>query len=210
MSSVARHLPIFPIALSIIVGFGLSGVLPSLGQQPGQSMMGPGMEPVPLPHPDLPPPVVPESGLNSLWLWGALSVALVAIAVLIWALFRSQRSSPPKLPKARREAMRALKELGSEAPTLAPADTAGRVSDIVRRYLQLAYQIPAPRRTSSELFHPTSTPESVKAVAPLADLWDRLAFGPPISTRDEASALVQKALQHVESEVDVSMPNLAR
>lgn len=165
---------------------------------------GPGMEPTPLPHPELPRPEIPAAVTSPAWFWILGGLMTVGALVLIWALMRARASSPPPLPKARREALQALRQLQAQSAQLPPADIAASVSSIIRRYLQLAYEVPAPRRTSRELFKTASALPSVKAVAPLAEMWDRLAFGPPVSTNLEAADLVAKALQHVESEMEAA------
>ncbi len=175
----------------------------AMAQQAPGGATGPGMEPTPLPHPDLPPPEIPVITPSYWWLWALAGLAVVGLGVLIWALVQSKISSPPALPKARRKAIQALKQLQAQSAELSPSDTATRVSAIIREYLQLVYHVPAPRRASRELFRSQSALPSVKAVAPLADLWDQLAFGPPVSSTHEASALIDKALHHVEGEMDL-------
>ncbi len=99
--------------------------------------------------------------------------------------------------------MRALKDLSSKVATLAPGEVSAQVSEILRRYFLERYKIPAPFRTTHEIFQGTSLSGSslrVHKYASLAALWDQLSFAPVPGTSDEAVQLVDKAILHLEED----------
>ncbi len=157
-------------------------------------------EPVPLPHPELPPPELPVVAPDHTLLWILGVCVTLAFVVLAWALWQRRTNHPPALPKARKEALSALRNLRDQSDITAPGDAAASVSAIVRKYLQVAYQVPAPRRTSRELFHRPDAPPQVRSLAPLGELWDRLAYGPAVDSRAEVHSLIEKAIVHLEAE----------
>lgn len=191
--------------------------VPARAQLPGGAP-----EPQPLPHPELPaPPPVPEG--VALWVWivcGLLAAAMFGL--ILWLLLRARPLRPLPAANPRQQTLRALRQLSATAATLPPAETGHRVSLILRQYLQDRYRIPAPCRTTPELFAAAKTPPPLpKAAAnglfeirparaaapaapvvfaPLAELWDRLAFAPLPASTSEALALVETAIQRVEED----------
>ncbi len=191
--------------------------LPLRAQLPGAAP-----EPQPLPHPKLPaPPPVPEG--IALWVWivsGVLAAALFGL--ILWLLLRARTLQPAPLANPRLNTLRALRQLAASAPSLPPAETGHRVSLILRQYLQDRYRIPAPCRTTPELFASAGTPPPLPSTAstglfdirptraaapaapavfaPLAEFWDRLAFAPLPASTAEALDLVETALQRVEED----------
>lgn len=179
-------------------------------------------EPQPLPHPDLPePPPIPEG--IALWVWivsGLLALALLTL--ILWLLLRSRPLKPAAPANPRLHTLRALRQLAASAPTLPPPETGHRVSRLLRQYLHDRYRIPAPYRTTPELFAtsnsvpsepaPTSDglfeirparhaiPSAPAVFAPLAEFWDRLAFAPLPATTTEALELVETAIKRVEED----------
>lgn len=157
----------------------------------------------PLPHPDLPKPILTDPGLP-LWLVivGAL-VALLLIAVVVWLLLHRGHTpmQPPALPLAR--ARKRLRALLAECHTLPPDEVGHQVSVIVRDYQEARYAVPAPYRTREELYEKNTMPHHEKLQArfePLAELCDRLAFAPAPSTTAQAEALIQSALDALDQE----------
>ena len=187
------------------------------GQLPGAAP-----EPQPLPHPELPePPPVPDG--IALWVW--IVSALLAsslFALILWLLLRARPAKPALPGNPRLQSLRALRQLAATAATLPPAQTGHQVSLILRQYLQDRYRIPAPFRTTPELFstshHPTEVPTATSdglfeirpartaipaapaVFAPLAEFWDRLAFAPVPASTSEALKLVETAIQRVEED----------
>lgn len=178
-------------------------------------------EPQPLPHPELPaPPPIPEG--IALWVWivsGLLAAAMFGL--ILWLLLRP-RPLPPAPPlNPRLNTLRALRQLRAAAPEMPPAETGHQVSIILRQYLQDRYRIPARCRTTPELFDDaapvtapvsastgvfeirqvrSAVPHAPRVFAPLAELWDRLAFAPLPATSAEAVQLIETAIQRVEED----------
>ncbi len=176
--------------------------------------------PQPLPHPELPPVPQPPEGL-ALWVWIVSSVlVLTMLALIFWQLLRARPLRPVLPANPRLETLRALRQLRTDAATQDPAETGHRVSVILRQYLQDRYRIPAPSRTTPELFGASAaTPPPISSTglldlrpartakraapavfAPLAELWDRLAFAPLPATKNEALALVESAIKRIEED----------
>lgn len=205
--SLRRIIPVLILAgFQILLwnGSSVHAQAPMTPPAPGEEPQVP--EPTPLPHPDLPPPELPTTNPDYTWLWILGTCLSMAILVLGWALLRSHATSPPPLPKARRDALQALRKLRAQADVTPPRDTASGVSAIVRNYLLIAYEVPAPRRTSRELFHLLDSPKQIRSLAPLGDLWDRLSYGPPVDSPAEALTLIDKAIAHLEAEPEHPSP----
>lgn len=191
-----------------------------LAQVPGQPQ-GPPLQP--LPHPELPDlPPIPVEVASWVWLVGGV-LAAVMLGLALWFLLK------PRAPKAKLQAsprtstLRALRQLHSTASTLPPPEVGHRVSIILRQYLEDRYHIPAPARTTPELFanagdlpetpriattgllevHAAKTVAPTRVVAPfapLAELWDRMAFAPLPATEKEALQLIEAAIQRIEED----------
>ena len=185
----------------------------------------PGPQLQPLPHPELPQPP-PAPAEIATWVWGVAALLTVfMVALILWFLLRPRPAKPQSLAQPRQIALRALRQLHSQVATLPPPEIGHRVSTLLRQYLQDRYRIPAPFRTTPELFSnqrlasppPTGTnsifeivpaeaarlggPKSpVAHFAPLAELWDRLAFAPLPATSAEASRLIETAIQRIEED----------
>ena len=158
---------------------------------------------IPLPHPELPKPIITEPGLP-LWLVATGAVAaLLLVGIIIWLLMhRGRAPEAPKIPPLTRAKQR-LKELLTECPTLPPDETGHRVSVIVRDYQEARYSVPAPYRTREELYEKNKLPADDRLrtrFEPLAALCDRLAFAPAPATTSQAEALVQSALDALQDE----------
>ncbi len=157
----------------------------------------------PLPHPDLPPVELPPPGYPA-WLYiaGALLV-LVMLALVIWLLMRPARGIPVEPKRPFHNALRALREILARAPGQKPGDTSAQVSAVLRTYFWERYHIPAPFRTTKELFQDASIPatsQRLRRYSALADWWDRLSFAPVPATADEAVKLVEQALAYLEED----------
>lgn len=161
--------------------------------------------PQPLPHPELPPVQLPElPPLSNPWLVaGAGLLIVLLVALVLWLLLRPRAAAakPPRKPW--QEALRALQALKQRSPQQPPAETGRQVSEVLRRYFLERYQIPAPFRTTREIFREGALPAGaarLQRYAPLAELWDQLAFAPLPATPAEAAALVEKALACLEED----------
>ncbi len=165
------------------------------------SPKGPPLQP--LPHPELPAVELPPPG------WPPGLVALVALGLLallglvIWLLMRppAPAALPPKRPF--QKALKALREIQARATSQAPDVTSAQVSAALRAYFLERYNIPAPFRTSQELFAGSAIPatsQRLQRYASLADLWDRLSFAPVPASREEAERLATQAIVHLEED----------
>ena len=222
-SFLSRHSSFFIRHSSAFVIRHSSFLLPALllplstqAQIPG------GPPPQPLPHPELPdiPPVPDEIAL---WVWLlAGSLAAAFLALILWLLFKPRPPRPPRQTHPRQQTLHALRQLRTLAPTLPPAEVGHRVSALLREYLQSRYHIPAVARTTPELFQhspaapaprlpsqgllevhavPKSAPTAVVTpFAPLAELWDRLAFAPLPAPPPEARDPVESAIKRLEED----------
>jgi hypothetical protein len=161
------------------------------------------------------------------WVWVLAALfALGLLALILWLLLRARPQKPVSLAQPRQTALRGLRQLQSQISALPPPEVGHRVSVLLRQYLQERYRIPAPYRTTPELFSPARTvpalpsassgpvfeivpahavrlggPRSpVAHFAPLAELWDQLSFAPRPATPAEASQLVETAILRIEED----------
>jgi len=196
-------------------------VLLGAAQSSAQAPQAP--PPQPLPHPDLPPVPAPPVEI-ALWVWivCGLLIALL-LGLILWLLLRPRPLRPVATVNARQVALRALRTLHSESDTLPPTEVGHRVSVILRQYLENRYRIPAPYRTTPELFSSSSThapkrtvatagllelrpapitpPASiVSQFAPLAEFWDQLSFAPSPATIAESRSLIEIAILRIEED----------
>ncbi len=193
------------------LGSGLSILSPLLmvaravAQQQPDGMQPPG--PPPLPHPEIAPPLpLPEH--VSVWLvLGVLAVVGLMVTGLILLLFG--RKGPPPLPSRRpiKEAMQALKNLRSKADALDPSEVGHQVSEIMRRFYEARYGIPAPFRTSQELFPRVDISQEPlrrrlwrERYEPLATVYDALSYAPAPATLNKAILLIDNAMDKLEEE----------
>lgn len=174
---------------------------PLLAQIGGRTQAGPPLQP--LPHPELPdPPVVGPQ--TAWWVFVVACVVVVLIlAVVAWFLLRPlpTAAEPPARPW--QKAMDRLREIRGLTGVLAHADVAGQVSETLRAYFMDRYKIPAPFRTSQEIFVRGEIPQAsvrMRRFAPLAEIWDLLAFAPVPSTQAEAEGLVDNAIRSLEED----------
>lgn len=157
----------------------------------------------PLPHPEIPEVFLPPAPTPA-WIYIVGAVVLTALlALVLWLLLRPRQAtlSPPKRPW--QVAMGALKEIAAKASSQAPDVTSAQVSEVLRRYFLDRYKIPAPFRTTHEIFHGEGIPATslkLHKYAPLADLWDQLSFAPLPATSVESVALVDKAIAYLEED----------
>lgn len=157
----------------------------------------------PLPHPELPEVFIPPAP-TPVWMFIVGVLLLVAmLSLVLWLLLRPRppEDAPPRRPW--KNAMQALKELSSRVRSQPPGVTSAEVSEILRQYFLARYKIPAPFRTTHELFHGGSIPGTshrLHKYAPLADLWDQLSFAPVPASNDEAAELLMKAINYLEED----------
>ncbi len=167
--------------------------------------------PPPLPHPELPPPDSVE--LPPPWWipWAAALIPLLLIALIIVLLTRPKHTPATPLRQPWSAAFRALSDLRARIESIPPQDMSHRVSQILRRYLQERYAVPAPARTTREIF--AGTPERLPGVPvpraqgvwrerfePVAHLCDDISFMPAPRTQEESTLLIDQALARMQEE----------
>lgn len=167
--------------------------------------------PGPLPHPDLPPPDSVE--LPAPWWipWAAILLLGLLIALIIWLLVRPKPEPPAPQRQPWSSACRALNDLRSRIQTIPPQDMSHRISQVLRRYLQERYSVPAPARTTREIFD--GTQERVPGMPirrdqglwrerfePVARLCDSISFMPALRTEEESLLLIDQALARLQEE----------
>ncbi|GEP42637.1 hypothetical protein [Brevifollis gellanilyticus] len=157
----------------------------------------------PLPHPKLPDPSLVKPG-PEWWVYAAgAALVLIMLALVVFLLVRPAKMKPIPLKRPWSVAMNRLREILGQSSSQPPAKTAADVSETLRVYFLDRYKIPAPFRTTHELFETKSAPNTTSRLqkyASLAELWDHLAFAPVPADVDEASSLVQKAIAHLEED----------
>lgn len=168
--------------------------------------------PPPLPHPQLPPP--DSVALPPPWWipWAAGLLLALLIALIVWLLIR-----PKHLPQAPQRqpwsaAFRALNDLRSRIQSIPPQEMSHRVSQILRRYLQERYAVPAPARTTHEIFDgqkvermpgmPVPRAQGVwrERFEPVAHLCDDISFMPALRTQEESNTLIDQAIARMQEE----------
>lgn len=166
-----------------------------------QQPQGPTLQP--LPHPELPEPSVVVVGPDG-WVYMALGLLFLALTgLIVWLLFRPVKALLPSEPKPWSLAMNKLRDILTQVAMKAPSQTAAEVSETLRQYFLQRYKIPAPFRTSQELFRRQGIPATslrLQKYESLADLWDQLAFAPLPSNHEEAANLAKQAITHLEED----------
>ncbi|WP_395731877.1 DUF4381 family protein [Prosthecobacter sp.] len=167
--------------------------------------------PGPLPHPELPPPDSVQ--LPPPW-WIPWAIALLLcllIALIVWLLVRPKETPSAPLRQPWSSAFRALNELRARTQSIPPQDVSHRISQILRRYLQERYSVPAPARTTRELFEgktdrqpgmpvPRSQGMWRERFEPVAHLCDEISFMPAPRTEEESTMLIDQALERMQEE----------
>lgn len=163
--------------------------------------------PPPLPHPDILPPVPVELSWP-LWLVlliGAAAFGVLWLVVWLWTAKKPAQGVPLKRPL--KEALKSLKMLRDKASSMAPSEVGHTVSEVLRRYYLERYGIPAPFKTTEELFPACSAEQEPprrrmwrERFESLAALYDSLSYAPMPATKEEALALVETAIMKLEEE----------
>lgn len=180
----------------------LSLIHPLLAQ-----FQGPG----PLPHPDLP---LPDSvDLPPPWWipWAAILLLGLLIALIIWLLVRPKEAPPTPQRQPWSSAFRALNDLRARIQTIPPPDMSHKISQILRRYLQERYSVPAPARTTREIFDgaldrqpgvPIPRAQGLwrERFEPVARLCDAISFMPALRTEEESTLLIDQAIARMQEE----------
>lgn len=171
-----------------------------LAQIPG--MQGQGPVPVPLPHPEIEAPAALPGSLAPWVIVLSLLITTLLIALVLWLLFKQRAQTPGPRREPRAAAIKALRELRAAAGGLQPSDIGHRVSEILRTYFMARYEMPAPFRTTPELFGSTagSRRDLNERFGPLATIYDEIAFAPQPFTGAQAQSLIENAIHKMEEE----------
>lgn len=169
--------------------------------------------PPPLPHPGLPAP--DEVPVPPPWwiYWAVGLLLLLLLGLVVWLLLRPKTLPPTPLRQPWSSAVRALNDLRARLESVPPQDMSHRVSQILRRYLQERYAVPAPARTTREIFDNSGIPDRLPGVPvprnqglwrerfePVARLCDAISFMPALRTNEESATLIDQALARLQEE----------
>lgn len=167
--------------------------------------------PPPLPHPDLPPP--DSIDLPPPWWlpWLSLLGLGLLILLVVWLLMRPKQPPPTPLRQPWTSAFRALSDLRTRIQSIPPQDMSHKISAILRRYLHERYAVPAPARTTHEIFDglldrqpgipiPRSQGLWRERFEPVAHLCDEISFMPALRTEEESTMLIDQALARMQEE----------
>jgi hypothetical protein len=157
-----------------------------------------------LPHPDIPPPIVPTEISWTWWILGTAMVMVVLLLALVLGLLFMRRPAQAKQPvPPLKVALLRLEELQREVESRAPSEIAHRVSVIVRDYLQARYAVPAPFRTTEELYGSSAIQarEGLRErFGPVAMFYDRIEFAPQPATQADSERLIEEAVRSLRDE----------
>jgi len=167
--------------------------------------------PPPLPHPDLPLPDSVEPP-PPWWIpWALMLLLALLIALVVWLLVRPKQPPPTPLRQPWSSAFRALNDLRARIQSIPPQDMSHKISQILRRYLQERYAVPAPARTTHEIFDgkldrapgmPVPRAQGLwrERFEPVAHLCDDISFMPAPRTQEESVMLIDQALARMQEE----------
>lgn len=160
---------------------------------------------VPLPHPEIAPPEFASPMLTPWWLvLAGIAMGMGLLALLVWFAFLPKPHRPPSLRHAPlRSAMESLEALRARVQEMQPSEVAHDVSLIIRTYLEQSYAVPAPYRTTEEIYRSTalSTREPLKnRFEPVAVFYDQVEFAPRPRTVADSEGLVEAALEALREE----------
>jgi hypothetical protein len=173
--------------------------MPLLAQKAGQQEQ----DLIPLPHPQIAPPVVPPEPVSRWFLIAAVVSAIVLLALVVWLLLMRKSTAQVEAVSPLKVALGRLEALEPELDRLTPDEVGHRVSVILRDYLQARYGVPAPYRTTQELYGNSAIQarEGLRErFGPVADFYDRLEFAPQPATRADSATLIQEAIRALRDE----------
>lgn len=163
-------------------------------------------EPVPLPHPEIAPPVELPGGLP-LWVVITSAILIAGLVILVlWLLFREKAPAPVAPRQPLKSALKALRDLRARGEELEPPEIGHRVSEILRVYFMSRYDVPALFQTTPELFPKWRDAETSdrrawrERFAPLSGIYDEMAFAPQPATHAQAQSLIETAISKLEDE----------
>jgi hypothetical protein len=135
-------------------------------------------------------------------------MGLGLLALLVWYALLPKPVRPPSLQAPLKRAMESLQSLRGRVQEMAPSEVAHDVSLIIRTYLQHSYAVPAPYRTTEEIYNSPamSTREPLKhRFEPVAVFYDQVEFAPHPRTVADSEGLVDAALEALMEEQRLMM-----
>jgi hypothetical protein len=205
LGSFSMRLLSCSMPLSLLLLFLSATGLMAQGTRP----TGPVPPPIPLPHPEISPPDFPAATITPWWLvvLGIL-MGLGLLALLVWYAFLPKAVRPPSFQAPLKRAMEALHSLRGRVHEMAPSEVAHDVSLIIRTYLQHSYSMPAPYRTTEEIYNSPgmATREPLKhRFEPVAVFYDQVEFAAHPRTVTDSEGLVDAALEALNEEQRLMM-----
>jgi hypothetical protein len=202
-SKIARVFSHTWLVVMFVTSFMLVGAPMTMAQTPAPP--GAPTQSVPLPHPDIAPPDFVSPTFTPWWLvLGGIVMGLGLLALLVWFAFLPKTYRPPSLRHAPlKSAMESLEALRGRVHEMQPSEVAHDVSLIIRMYLQHSYSVPAPYRTTEEIYRSAalSTREPLKnRFEPVAVFYDQVEFAPRPRTVEDSEGLVEAALEALREE----------
>jgi len=157
------------------------------------------------------PAAAPADGLSELaspvlvplpaWVWPVVwSVALLLLALLVWAIWRWWKRRPaPAPPTPRSLALRALEKLRPQVHTTDPYAFSIEVSDVLRTYIGAAFRLHAPQQTSPEFLaaianSPQFTDGDRRLLAEFLERCDLIKFARIDATTADSARLLESAM----------------
>ena len=163
--------------------------------------------PPPLPHPEIAAPLPLPEHVPVWFVVGGLLLLGLLVAGILWLLFGRKAAGIAPTKRPVKEALRALKDLRNKADVMRPSEVGHQVSEILRRFYEARYGLPAPYRTSQELFPKVDLNQEPlrrrlwrERYEPLAAVYDALSYAPVPATSAEAVRLIDSAVAKLEEE----------
>lgn len=148
-----------------------------------------------------PVPLLPPEAWLAVIIGGTLIVAF-----MVWMVRSTRQSSSSTLAKTNplNDALNALKRLENDSRNLNVREFSSAVSDIVRRYIEQACQIPAQEQTTEEFLqsiqkHPSFTKEIREALAGFLGMCDMAKFAQQSFDTQQRHDLMKEARKLVEN-----------
>jgi hypothetical protein len=161
----------------------------------------------PLPHPEIPAPPEVAAGLSWPLVIGTGLAGLLGVMLLIWLIFKPKALSAIMVEKPLRQALKALIKLRSQVDVQPASHIAAEVSATLRRYFLLRYGMPAPYRTTQELYpQGDHQQEGLRRMqwrerfSDLATVYDAMEFSATQVSVAEVTQLLDAAIARLEEE----------
>ncbi len=158
---------------------------------------------------DIPPPeeVPPAPSMTAPFAWASLALAIVLLLLSGWALLRRRSRWTPALPPGA-WALAELEriQLPVEFTERDVEHFFTRLSDVLRRYVELRYHLPAPEQTTAEFLEemrrsPQLQPEQQAVLRDFLERCDLVKFARVQPSTEECRAAAERARTFVEQTV---------